>query len=244
MDVVVALLFFLLPPQPSCDGEGAALAAAAAQAAAFDPSGAAARLETAALGGCGEAETASLYLRGLQAARDAYGQGGDVTSLLRVKNVIARLEARASSRTGSAEVARLVLLAAVSAAQSEREEMAVFLEHAVRTEAIHLQAGERGAPIHTAHEAAGDLWLQVHRYEQARLAYEAAVDYVGASPRLALSLARVSVRLEDMANACDEYRTVLGLWGQRADAPPEITEARDYLRRRVCRQRAVPRRPR
>ena len=43
-----------------------------------------------------------------------------------------------------------------------------------------------GAPFGAAHEVAGELWLQVHRYEDARRFFARAVERQGKTPRLAL----------------------------------------------------------
>jgi hypothetical protein len=95
---------------------------------------------------------------------------------------------------GPAEIARLVLLAAAAAAQSERDEMAVYLTHAVEMESLQRAAGQPGAPGLSALEAAGDLWLQVYRYDEARAAYERAAREIGMTPRVKAGLARLEGR--------------------------------------------------
>ena len=232
--MLVLILTATFAQQPTCLDEGAALAEATARAEALDSRSAVALLDTPTLRGCAGAEIATLYLKGLQAARDASRRGGDPTSLEPVRDAIARLTVHAGGAPGPADIARLVLLAAAAAAQSERDEMGVFLEHAVAAEALQLGAREPGAPVITAHEVSGDLWLQVHQYERARLAYMRAVEQVGAKPRLTLGLARAAVRLKEAATACAEYRTLLKRWHWAADGPTEIAEARRYLRQRLC----------
>ena len=116
-----------------------------------------------------------------------------------------------------------------AASQYERDEMALYLAEATRIEALLLAARQPGAPFISAHEMAGDLWLQVHRFEDARRAYALAAERVGRTPRVRLGLARVAVRLQEPALACQEYRWLLDAWGDRTEAPPEITEAREYL---------------
>jgi hypothetical protein len=76
---------------------------------------------------------------------------------------------------------------------------------------------------------AGDLWLQVHRFDDARRAYTLAADRVGRTPRVRLGLARVAVRLQEPAIACQEYRSLLEAWADRTEPPPEIAEAREYV---------------
>jgi hypothetical protein len=228
--------------QTSCVAEAAAVAAATARAQALDPAGALARVDTPAGRGCGQAEIARLYLSGLLAAREAYSRGGDPVSLRPVRDAIARLEVHARRPSPPAEIARLVLLAAASAAQSEREEMGVFLEHAIAIEALQLSAHESGAPVVTAHEIAGDLWLLVHQYERARTAYARAVAQVGSKPRLTVGLARVAVRLKDAAGACAEYGRLLAAWHWSVRGPAEAMEARAFLRKQQCRSSPAGRR--
>jgi hypothetical protein len=103
-----------------------------------------------------------------------------------------------------AEIARNVLLAAVAAAQSERDQMAIFLAHAKQMESLQIMAGQPGAPTISAHEAAGDLWLRVHRYEEARQAYLDAFKTIGPTPRTLLGLARADARLKDGPAACPD----------------------------------------
>jgi hypothetical protein len=136
----------------------------------------------------------AIYLRGLEDARTAYAQGGSDESLAPVRQAIAALGQMARGRPGPAEIARLVLVAAAAAAQSEREEMAAYLTHATSMEVLQLGAGQPGAPGISALEAAGDLWLQVHRYEDAVAAYERAAMYLGMTPRIETGLAKATPR--------------------------------------------------
>jgi len=139
-------------------------------------------------------DVADVYARGWAAARAAYAQGGSTESLQPVRDAVATLDRNGGNTPGPAQVARLVLLAAAAAAQSERDEMAIFLDEAVRLEALQFAAGQPGAPGVSAHEAAGDLWLQVHRFDDARAAYQRAASVLGMTPRIARSLAEVDVR--------------------------------------------------
>ena len=136
------------------------------------------------------ADVEALYLRGFAAAVAAYKQGGSDESLAPVRDAIAALDALADGRPGPAEIARLVLVAAAAAAQSEREEMGAYLTHATEMEMLQLAAGQQGAPGLSALEAAGDLWLQVHRYDDAVQAYERAAKQFGMTPRIAAGLAK------------------------------------------------------
>jgi hypothetical protein len=137
---------------------------------------------------------ATIYVDGLLAAENAYRQGGSPESLAPVRSTIAELEKISGATPGPAEIARLVLLAAVAAAQSEREEMAAFLTHAVEMELLQRAAGQPGAPVVSALEAAGDLWLRVHRYDDAKRAYQRAAAVLGMTPRIKAGLARIPAK--------------------------------------------------
>ena len=160
---------------------------------AFDMAGAVGYLRDPAAD-CGDIEVAALYLEGLAAAMNAYKLGGSEESLLPVREAIGELERISAQRPGQAEVARLVLVAAAAAAQSEREEMGAFLTHALAMESLQLAAGQPGAPVLSAHEVAGELWLQVHRFDDARAAFARAAEQVGTTPRITAGLARATPR--------------------------------------------------
>jgi hypothetical protein len=112
--------------------------------------------------------------------------------------------------------------------------MALMLEHAVRLEDVQRAASQPPAPVVTAQEAAGDLWLQVHRFEEARAAYLRAEEKDGRSPKVMLGLARVAVRLGEAAPACRAFRDLVRWWGGREGEPREIREAREFLRQPSC----------
>ena len=156
----------------------------------FDLPGAVERLRDPVTRGCEDAEVAALYVGGLFAAMEAYNQGGSDESLAPVREAITALEKISGQAPGEAEIARLVLIAAAAAAQSERDEMGAFLTHATSMESLQLAAGQPGAPVISALEVAGELWLQVHRFEDARAAFERAAQQVGTTPRIADGLAR------------------------------------------------------
>ncbi len=213
--------------QAACAGPaGAAMTAAAARVEVFDLAGAAEQYAAAASAGCADAEVAGIYLQGLVAARAAYREGGSPEALIPVRAAVAALDAHGAALPGATQVARFVLLAAAAAAQSERDELALLIDHALRLEGLQRAAGQPGAPVLSALEVAGDLWLQVHRYDDARRAYLEAERQLGSRPRLSLGLARVAVRLKDDAEACRRYDGLIAAWGARADVPGELAEAR------------------
>jgi hydroxypyruvate isomerase len=139
---------------------------------------------------CTDAEVETVYRRGWEAAEAAAKVGGSTESLAPVRDAIALLDRMAGGTPGPAEIARYVLAAAADAAQDERDEMALFLEHAVALERTQLDAHQSAAPGITAHEAAGELWLRVYRYEDAKRAYERARAVIGSTPRIESGLAR------------------------------------------------------
>jgi hypothetical protein len=230
---MIALLVALALGQSPCANSAALIASAHERAVLFDLRGAMTGL-AADLSSCGDASVAYWYLHGLIAAREAYRFGGSPESLEPVKAAVAELAAR-SQDSPVAEIARVVLLAASSAAQSERDEMGLFLEHALNLERQQRSAGLMGTPIVTAHEVAGDLWLQVHRFEDARRAYLDAATQIGSTRRVTLGLARTAARLGDSQTSCEQYRNLVSSWPQRGGEPPELDEARTFLKRPDCR---------
>ncbi len=236
MALVDALLISLaLMQQPSCRPQAEPyLASAAERGDTFDLGGAADLYFAASGQLCVDAEIAGHYLRGLAAARAAYREGGSPASLAPVRLAIAAIDARAAQSPAMAATARSVLLAAAAAAQSERDEMSLLLEHALRLEAVQIEAGQPPLPVATAHDVAGDLWLQVHRYEDAQRAFEHALQRVGATPRIMLGLARAAARLKDVPAACAHYQKLLAWWDTRRDQPAEITEARSFVAQPGC----------
>ncbi len=235
---MIALLFALVVGQSPCGDSAARIAAATERAAVLDLRGASTQL--AGDSPCAAVAVASWYLRGLIAAREAYSYGGSPESLQPVRVAIEQLASR-GAEGASAEIARVVLMAASSAAQSEREEMGLLLEHALDLERKQRAAGLPGAPVVTAHEVAGDLWLQVHRFEDARRAYLSASDQIGPTRRIALGLARASSRLGDVPVACERYQAFVIGWPTAEKDPSELAEARTFLKRPECRTGSAPR---
>ena len=232
--LTIAIAIWLAQPSSCAGGSARLVASAQAHADAFDLTQAAMDFEAAASTGCADAQLTALYLRGWIAARDAYRVGGSPESLAPVQAILDRMDAEPLRSRGDAEVARFVLRAAMAAAQSERDELSLLIEHAVDLEARRRAANLSAAPIITAHEAAGDLWLQVHRYQDARDAYLRARERMGSTRRVLLGLARTAVRLSDPATACDQYETLIASWRSSGTDPVEIDEARSFLRQPMC----------
>jgi hypothetical protein len=232
LSIVIAMLLAQLQ---GCDSNGKALVATAqARADAFDLSGAADAFASAAAAGCNEARLPAVYLRGLVAAREAYRFGGSPESIAPVERALAEMDTEPLRSAGETQIVRFVLQAAIAASQSEREEVALLVEHAIDLETQRRSVGLAGAPVVAAVEVAGDLWLQVHRYEDARRAYMRASERVGRTPRVVLGLARTAVRLMDWVTACTDYKAVVGSWRSSDRRPREIVEAQAFLREPMC----------
>jgi hypothetical protein len=230
---MIALLLTLALGQSPCRDSADVIAAARERASRFDLPGASLGLAFD-LSGCTDTTVAYWYVRGVLAAREAYRYGGSPESLEPVRAAISQLAPRVSE-TKVAEIATLLLRAASSAAQSERDEMGLLLEHAIELERQQRAAGLPGAPVISAQELAGDLWLQVHRFEDARRTYLDASQQGSPTRRVTLGLARTLSRLGDLPASCDQYRALVMAWPPRGGEPPELTEARTFLKRRECR---------
>ncbi|MBM3819501.1 MAG: hypothetical protein FJW14_10885, partial [Acidimicrobiia bacterium] len=130
------------------------------------------------------ADVEAIYTKGLADARAAFEKGAPPESLVPVREAIAALLKISGERPAQAEIARLTLQAAAAGAQSERDEMTLYLDQATRMEILQLEAKQPGAPGVSALEVAGDLWLQVFRYDEAIEAYARAAQYLGETPRI------------------------------------------------------------
>jgi hypothetical protein len=108
-----------------------------------------------------------------------------------------------------AEYADVTVRAYVAAAQDERPEMELLLTHA-RDLAERLAArGRRATWPRPFNLVAGELWLEVDRYEEARAAFERAVRDE-ASPMALIGLGRALDRLDRRPEACQAFRQVRG----------------------------------
>jgi hypothetical protein len=232
--MATALLLLALAQGTQCSPEATALMKTAAERATlFDLAGALQRMQAAAKSGCADAVLPALYLRGWIAARDAYRVGGSPQSLRPVTQSIATMQ-ETLGKSGQPQIAAHVLQAAAAAAQSERDELALMIDYAVQLEDRNLTAQRPALPMITAHEAAGDLWLQVHRYDDARRAYMKAEERLGVTPRITLGLARLAMRIEAFATACKQYRSLVMSWKGSGPEPPELAEARTFLMDPAC----------
>ena len=231
--MALALLLALLQ-DASCRGEPAQhIVNAMRLSQVFDLTGAAAAYESAVQAGCGAVETDVFYLRGLVAGRAANAQFGSPESLRPVREAAAALETRATIYP-IARVAHTVLRAAIAAAQHERAEMTLFIDEMLRLESVQLAAGLPGLAGVTAHEAAGEFWLQQHAWDEATRAFELAAQRTGRTPFVMLGLARAAAGRRNAAAACVRYKELLSWWADRGDAPPEIVEAHAFVKQPPC----------
>jgi hypothetical protein len=109
--------------------------------------------------------------------------------------------------------------------------MRLYLESAVQMETLQTAGGEAAAPVVSAAEMTGALWLQVHRYEEARASYLRVESR--SSPSLLLGLARAEAGLGRTSEACSHYRALVSHWGAGPDRE-EIAEGRRYVARPEC----------
>lgn len=232
--MITATLFALVLAQAPCAD---AMTQATARAEEFDLAGAAERLRSATASGCSEALVGAWYLTGMLDARTAFRQGAPPAMLDSVRMAITVLEKIAGNQAGAAQIARLLLQAAAAGAQSERAEMALYLDTAIRMEELQRAANQRGAPIVSSLELAGDLWLQLFGYAEAQAFYRRALAQQE-TMRARAGLARATARLGSEAAACAEYTALVKRWGTRQTRTAEILEAEEYLRRPGCRNGA------
>lgn len=146
-------------------------------------------------------EVQRVATEGWVAARALAPKGGAL-DLLGPVNL--RLKALDGLPGMAARYADAAIRAAVSAAQEEREEMAVFLAHArdvSNTMALTGSAAQWPLPID---ELEGELRLEVDQYAEARDAYRRATK-LKPTANAWVGLARASDRLGDLNGACAAY---------------------------------------
>jgi hypothetical protein len=218
---------------PGCrPDDDAALARAAAAAAEADADAAAAILREAyaASPACGTLGTASWAWHGWLAAARAHAAGGTEESLAAVRAALAVLEPGGNASSLGAAYAAAMLHAAAAAAQHERGEMQVWLEHAAGL-AGRLVPGERPWPMAPA-VAEGELWLLLRDPALADAAFQRAVAD-GETPVALRGLGRARSSGDNMTGGCEPYRRALALVEATSPDGPLAVEARAFLR--LCR---------
>jgi len=155
----------------------------------------------AAVGQNVDREIQRVAMEGWIAARAVAAQGGALELLGPVNLRLKSLDALPGPAARYADVA---IRAAVSAAQEERDELAVFLTHARDLSAtMSLTDAPAQWPV-PIDELEGELWLEVDRYSEARDAYLRATK-LKPSANAWIGLARASDRLGDLVGACAAY---------------------------------------
>ena len=158
-------------------------------------------------------------MAGWQAARALAPKGGAIDLLGPVN---ARLKELDQMPNIAARYAEIAIRAAVSAAQEERDEMALLLTHA---RDLSNQMGLAGTPAQwplAIDELEGELWLEVDRFTESRDAYERATR-TRPTPNAWIGLARASDKLGDVATACRAYTTVASTAGLPSQVELEIS---------------------
>ena len=143
-----------------------------------------------------------IAMEGWVAARAIAPKGGAL-ELLGPVNV--RLKELDEIPRMSARYAETAIRAAVSAAQEERDEMALLLEHARSlSDLIGLGGGTPAEWPLPIDELEGELWLEVDRFPEARDAYDRATK-LKPTPNAWIGLARSADKLGDRVTACRSY---------------------------------------
>lgn len=178
-------------------------------------------------------EATRWYARGLGAARAAW-PGGQGPMVAVAREAAQKLDAIAAkggraSRTGVVELQRLGVLAAIAGAQEEQDELTLLLTQAKAIENGLLPPGQPAVPVIPIHELAGDLFMIVHRYPDARLAYEAALKRYPKRARSMYGVALATAKLGDAAAARAAYEAFLEQWKSADPDRPEVVEAKAYL---------------
>ena len=166
-----------------------------------------------------DSEVKRVAMAGWLAARALAPKGGAIDLLGPVN---ARLKELDQMSNISARYAEIAIRAAVSAAQEERDEMQLLLTHA---RDLSNQMGMAGTPAEwplPIDELEGELWLEVDRFEEAKAAYERAVNK-RPTPNAWIGLARVADKLGDRVTACSAYSKVSSTPGLPSDVELEIS---------------------
>ena len=161
---------------------------------------------------CPTLELARLAADGWFTAREAARGGGAPQLLAPVRVVLEQIKALAGTKNaGSAvfdlqvEYAEITIRAAMAAAQDERPEMQLLLDHAADLVQRLEQRSTRPVWPRTYNLAVGELWFEVDRFEEARAAYARAVQ-ADASAAALVGLARAEARLGLIEQACATYK--------------------------------------
>ena len=158
-------------------------------------------------------------MEGWIAARAVAAKGGAL-ELLGPVNL--RLKALDGLPGTAARYADVAIRAAVSAAQEERDELAVFLAHARDLSTTMTLTGAPAQWPLPIDELEGELWLEVDRYAEARDAYLRATK-LKPGANAWIGLARASDRLGDIVGACAAYTQASSTAGLPSSVEIEIS---------------------
>jgi hypothetical protein len=159
-------------------------------------------------------ELQRIAMEGWRAARAIAPKGGAVELLGPVNIRLRELDQLTGMPARYAEAA---IRAAVSAAQEEREELALMLEHARSLSDLLALAGPPPDSPLPIDELEGELWFEVDRFTESRDAYERATK-LKPSPNAWIGLARASDKLGDTVTACRAYNSAASVAG----LPPSV----------------------
>ena len=166
-----------------------------------------------------ERDVQRVAMEGWVAARALAPKGGALDLLGPVN---ARLRELDKMPNVSARYAEVAIRAAVSAAQEERDEMQLFLEHARDlSRQMALAGGPAQYPL-PIDELEGELWLEVDRYLEAKHYYEQAVK-LNPTVNALIGLARANDKLGDVIGACAAYTRARGTPGIPSTVELEIS---------------------
>lgn len=215
--------------EPGCAAAAAWLTAAEQQALAgeFAAAADAARRHYDEASRCDELRIATWAWDGWLAAEAAGARGGTAEALTRVRAALEALAAPVGG-TSDAAYAAAVLHAAAAAAQDERDEMQVWLEHA---RDLASRRALTGAPVRwplPIDLAEGELWSSVDDYELAEAGYMRALAARDSAAGWR-GLGRAQDRRGNRAGACDAYRHARDAAATAAAKGAVATEARGYL---------------
>ena len=230
----VVLLWAWLWTQPSvseCGVEARALLdAAAGDALAGEFAAAAAQLRGsyAAHDMCRELVVAAWAWDGWQAAVVAASRGGTDEALAPVGAALASLGPPGPTASHGA-YATAVLRAAAAAAQDERDEMQVWLEHARDLATRLALTGARARWPLPIDLVDGELWSSVDDHERAEASFTRALAERDSAAGWR-GLARARDRRGNREGACAAYRKARDLAGPAQATGVVATEARGYVR--------------
>ena len=151
---------------------------------------------------CAAISLARVSLLGYHEARTLAAFGGAADRRGPTRRALEELsKVRGGSLDLEIEYADTAIRAAIAAAQDERAELELLLSHARDLTERLVSRSRRAIWPRPYNVLAGDLWLEVDRFDDARAAFERAVK-ADASPLAIVGLSRALVRLGRRDEAC------------------------------------------